>query len=85
MERFLLTPSKTIITKDSLLNGEPFKRYIPRRKREIVLAVEGGVITLSEAIDKYQLSIEEYLEWSRKVDRSKIYTVHNETEVYAGD
>lgn len=46
------------------------KRWIPRRKAEVVAAVDGGLLTLSEACDRYALSIEEFAAWQRGVDRA---------------
>jgi hypothetical protein len=45
-------------------------RWVPRRKAEVVAAVNGGLLTLDEACDRYGLSIEEFVSWQRAVDRS---------------
>jgi hypothetical protein len=39
------------------------KRWIPRRKAEVVAAVRGGVISLEEACRRYALTLEEFLSW----------------------
>ena len=44
------------------------KRWVIRRKAEVVAAVRAGVITLEEACRRYTLSIEEFLSWQRLVD-----------------
>jgi hypothetical protein len=45
------------------------KRWVVRRKAEVVAAVKGGLITSDEACDRYGLSLEEFATWERAVDR----------------
>lgn len=45
------------------------KRWVSRRKATVVMAVEGGLITLADACMRYSLSIEEFLSWQRTVER----------------
>ena len=44
------------------------KRWVIRRKAEVVAAVRSGVISLEEACNRYTLSIEEFLSWQRLID-----------------
>jgi hypothetical protein len=44
------------------------KRWVIRRKAEVVAAVRAGVISLEDACRRYTLSIEEFLSWQRLVD-----------------
>jgi hypothetical protein len=44
------------------------KRWVIRRKAEVVNAVRKGVISLDEACRRYTLSIEEFLSWQRLID-----------------
>ena len=44
------------------------KRWVIRRKAEVIAAVRAGVLTLEEACQRYSLSIEEFLSWQRLVD-----------------
>jgi hypothetical protein len=44
------------------------KRWVIRRKAEVVSAVRKGVISLDEACRRYTLSIEEFLSWQRLID-----------------
>lgn len=46
------------------------KRWVIRRKAEVVAAVNGGLLTLQEACENYQISTEEFGGWQRAVDRS---------------
>lgn len=39
------------------------RRWVSRRKAEVVLAVQGGLITIDEACMRYRLSMEEFLSW----------------------
>lgn len=45
-------------------------RWVPRRKAEVVAAVNGGLLTVDEACDRYSLTLEEFAGWQRAVDRS---------------
>ena len=45
------------------------RRWVIRRKAEVVAAVRGGLITLEEACQRYQLSVEEFLAWQRAIER----------------
>ena len=45
------------------------KRWVPRRKAEVVAAVEEGVLTLEEACKMYSLSSEEFLGWKKALER----------------
>lgn len=39
------------------------RRWVPRRKARVVVAVEGGLITREEACERYALSDEELESW----------------------
>lgn len=44
------------------------KRWVMRRKAEVVAGVRSGVISLDEACQRYTLSVEEFLSWQRLID-----------------
>lgn len=44
------------------------KRWVVRRKAMIVVAVRGGLLSMSEACDRYTLSVDEFLAWDRAFD-----------------
>lgn len=46
------------------------QRWVPRRKAEVVAAVNGGLLTLDEVCARYGLTVEEFVSWQRAVDRS---------------
>jgi len=41
------------------------KRWVARRKAAVVVAVRAGMITMDEALHRYQLREEEFLSWTR--------------------
>ena len=43
-------------------------RWVVRRKAAVVAAVQGGKITLEEALRRYQLTEEEFRAWQRAYD-----------------
>lgn len=45
------------------------KRWVIRRKAEVVAAVRGGLLSLDEACDRYTLTVEEFLSWQRSIER----------------
>lgn len=45
-------------------------RWFIRRKAEVVAAVNGGLLTIDEACERYSLTLEEFASWQRAVDRS---------------
>lgn len=45
-------------------------RWVPRRKAEVVAAVNGGLLTVGEACSRYSLSLEEFASWQRAVHRN---------------
>ncbi|HAX91079.1 MAG TPA: DUF1153 domain-containing protein [Rhodospirillaceae bacterium] len=44
------------------------RRWVMRRKAQVVAAVRNGVITLPEACERYHLSEEEFKSWSTLLD-----------------
>ena len=45
------------------------KRWVIRRKAEVVAAVRGGLLSLEEACERYQLTMEEFLSWQKAIDQ----------------
>jgi hypothetical protein len=45
------------------------KRWVIRRKAEVVAAVRGGLLSLEEACERYTLTVEEFLSWQQSIDR----------------
>jgi len=47
-------------------------RWVTRRKAEVVLAVQSGLISLAEACVRYSLSVEEFAAWQKAMDREGV-------------
>ena len=45
------------------------RRWVIRRKAEVVAAVRGGLLSLEEACERYTLSVDEFLTWQMQIDR----------------
>lgn len=45
------------------------RRWVTRRKAEVVAAVRGGLLSLKDACDRYNLSEEEFSAWERLYER----------------
>ena len=44
------------------------KRWVPKRKAELVAAVRGGLISMEDACQRYGISKEEFLSWADAVE-----------------
>ena len=65
---FVIGPSGQPMTIDDLPPPDT-KRWVSRRKAEVVVAVRQGLLTLEEACARYNLSAEEFLSWERMIDQ----------------
>jgi hypothetical protein len=45
------------------------KRWVSRRKAEIVMAVDSGLLSLGQACERYNLSPEEFMVWGNSLHR----------------
>ncbi len=63
----IIGPDGTPLTLGDLPPPET-KRWVIRRKAEVVAAVRGGLLSLDEACARYRLSVEEFLSWQRAID-----------------
>ena len=45
------------------------KRWVTKRKAEVVAAVRGGLLSLDDACKRYELTIDEFLIWHRLIDQ----------------
>jgi hypothetical protein len=46
------------------------KRWVIRRKAEVIAAVHCGLLSLEEACNRYMLTVDELLSWQDAVDRN---------------
>lgn len=60
--KYIIGPSGTPLTLADLPAAKT-ARWVPRRKAELVCAVEGGLLSKDEAFDKYGLNDGEWEEW----------------------
>ena len=44
------------------------RRWVIRRKAEVVAAVRGGLLSLDEACQRYTLTVEEFLSWQASIE-----------------
>ncbi|MEE8351510.1 MAG: DUF1153 domain-containing protein [Rhodospirillales bacterium] len=45
------------------------RRWVIRRKAEVVAGVHGGLISLNEACRRYQLSVDEFRSWEKLLEK----------------
>jgi hypothetical protein len=45
------------------------RRWVIRRKAEVVAAVRGGLLSLEEACSRYTLTVDEFLSWQSSIDQ----------------
>jgi|SRR4051812_48471702 hypothetical protein len=49
------------------------KRWVTRRKAEVVAAVRAGILTMEQACARYQLSAEEFLSWQNLLESHGVH------------
>lgn len=64
----VIGPEGQRITRDTLPPPNT-KRWVIRRKAEVVAAVRGGLLTLEEACTRYMLTAEEFQSWQRAIEQ----------------
>ena len=64
---YVIGPNGDVLTKDDLPPPNT-KRWVIRRKAEVVVAVRGGLLTLDDACRRYALTVEEFAAWQRAVE-----------------
>lgn len=45
------------------------KRWVIRRKAEVVAAVRGGLLSLEDACSRYTLTVDEFLSWQMSIEQ----------------
>lgn len=75
IENQKIRPAKVIgplgepLTLDTLPPADT-TRWVVRRKAEVVAAVNGGLLSVDEVCERYNLTSEEFASWQRAIDRS---------------
>ena len=66
--KYFIGPNGDVVTRADLPTAHT-KRWIMRRKAEVVAAVRGGMLSLDEACNRYRLTVEEYSAWESAMER----------------
>lgn len=51
------------------------RRWVMRRKAEVVAGVRAGLLTVDQACARYGLSIEEFSSWQEMIDRHGVHAL----------
>jgi len=69
----------------------PHQRWTVQRKAAVIEAVRGGWMPIEEACRLYNISVDEFLNWERDIDRNGIpgvrstrYQIYRDTDVRRG-
>ena len=65
-QKSVIGPTGEPLTVENLPPPNP-KRWVIRRKAEVVIAVNHGLICREEACDRYQISVEEFHNWEQQL------------------
>ena len=65
--RYVIGPDGSPLTVANLPPRDT-KRWVIRRKAELVAAVRGGLLSLEEACERYAITVDEFLAWQRAID-----------------
>jgi len=66
--RYVIGPDGSPLTVADLPPRDT-KRWVIRRKAEVVAAVRGGLLSLEEACERDKLTVDEFLSWQRSIDK----------------
>jgi len=67
LTRRVTGPTGQALTREDLPPSNT-RRWVIRRKAEVVAGVRAGLISLEEACRRYALSVDEFLAWQRQLD-----------------
>lgn len=77
-----LSPTGEPLTLDDLPPPDT-KRWVARRKAEVVSAVRAGLLSLQDACRRYSLSEDEYRTWEKLLDDHGVRGLHTtRTQMY---
>lgn len=65
--KFVIGPDGSPLTISDLPPSST-KRWVIRRKAEVVCAVRGGLLSLEDACRRYTLTVEEFLSWQASIE-----------------
>ena len=67
-EPYVIGPDGTPLTLADLPSPST-KRWVIRRKAEVVSAVRGGLLSFEAACERYQITEEEFHSWEQAIDK----------------
>jgi hypothetical protein len=67
----IIGPMREVLTRENLPPRNT-TRWVASRKAQVVAAVGSGMITIEEAMARYNLSLEEFYSWQRAMDRGGV-------------
>ena len=65
--RYVIGPDGSPLTLADLPASNT-RRWVIKRKAQIVAAVRGGLLSLDDACSRYRLTMDEYLNWQQSID-----------------
>jgi hypothetical protein len=68
MPKYVIGPDGSPLTMADLPAPDT-KRWVIRRKAEVVAAVRGGLLSLEDACSRYMLTVDEFLSWQSSIDQ----------------
>lgn len=80
----VIGPDGSILTTANLPPTN-LKRWVARRKAEVIAAVKGGLLTMPEACRRYSISAEEFLEWERHYESDGLEGLRASARPLRGD
>ena len=80
----VIGPDGSVLTRANLPPAN-LKRWVARRKAEIIAAVKGGLLTMPEACRRYSLSNVEFLEWERHYESEGLEGLRASARPLRGD
>jgi hypothetical protein len=67
----IIGPQGSVLTRE-MLPPPDTRRWVASRKAQVVSAVDAGLLTLDQALARYDLSLEEFCSWRRAMDRAGV-------------
>ena len=67
----IIGPHSEILTRDNLPPPNT-TRWVASRKAQVVAAVQSGLMSLEEVMQRYNLSLEEFYSWQHAMDRAGV-------------
>ena len=66
--KYVIGPDGSPLTLANLPTPDT-KRWVIRRKAEVIAAVRGGLLSIEEAASRYKLTVDELLSWQSSFDQ----------------